>query len=213
VWYKRGILGKRHAAEGIIYRDFAANSDKYILDTAPKVAFSIIGVDFGGNASAHAFNCTGYLPNMAGIVTLDEYYSKQELDAAELTENFVAFVKRQIAAKCNVLEVRADSEETVLIRSFRNALLREGIGIPVKTAIKGLIVNRIRFYDLMLSAGRYRIMQHCKRTIDAFATALWNPKKLKAERLDDGSTNIDSLDAQEYSTEPYQRQMQNMILD
>ena len=38
---------------------------------------------------------------------------------------------------------------------------------------------------------------HCRHTAEAFASAVWKDER----RLDNGSTNIDSLDAQEYSTE------------
>ena len=37
---------------------------------------------------------------------------------------------------------------------------------------------------------------------------MWDSKAVTADvRLDDGTTNIDNLDAQEYSTEPYMNDM------
>lgn len=212
VFYDRYILGKWIAAEGVIYRLFANDPDAYTIHEAPDIAFATIGVDFGGTGSGQAFNCTGFLHGFQGIVTLDEYYSKQELDANDLAENFVEFVQHQINAGYTIKEIRMDSAETVLIRTLRNALLQAGIAIPVVNAIKSEIVNRIRFYGLLIGARRYHVMAHCVHTRDAFASALWDPKKLKDTRLDDGTTNIDNLDAQEYSTEPYQRQITDMIM-
>ena len=49
---------------------------------------------------------------------------------------------------------------------------------------------------------RYFIISDCTETIQAFEEAVWDDDKDDV-RLDDGSTNIDSLDAQEYSSEPY----------
>lgn len=49
-------------------------------------------------------------------------------------------------------------------------------------------------------------MSHCKHTIEAFSTAVWKPNS-DDERLDDGSVNIDNLDAQEYSTEKYMKRL------
>jgi len=51
--------------------------------------------------------------------------------------------------------------------------------------------------------GRLTVSPACPALIDAIETALWNPKATnnKDERLDDGSTNIDSLDSAEYSVE------------
>ncbi|MDL2293200.1 terminase family protein [Ruminococcaceae bacterium OttesenSCG-928-D13] len=221
VYYDRYVLGRWVAAEGIIYRKFADNTESFIVDAAPDdIVFSTIGVDFGDSGSAHAFNCTGYRKNLQGIVTLDEYRSADirkkttvtiEMDANDLAGELVRFVKRQIEANRNVTEIRADSAAQTLIRTITRALQKAGIGIPVRNAMKGPIFDRIGFYVALMGANRYRIMRHCKHTIDAFSTALWNSKHPDA-RLDDGTTNIDNLDAQEYSTEPYQKQMIDILM-
>ena len=57
------------------------------------------------------------------------------------------------------------------------------------------------------SDGRYKILAQCKNTIAAFSQAVWEGGSLD-RRLDDGSVNIDSLDAQEYSTE---RRMKDIL--
>lgn len=59
----------------------------------------------------------------------------------------------------------------------------------------------------MLAQGRMSILEHCTHFIDALSTAVWDGKKQTDVRLDDGSCNIDSLDAFEYSTEMYISQM------
>ena len=49
-------------------------------------------------------------------------------------------------------------------------------------------------------------MSNCKKTIEAFQSAVWDKKyQTKDVRLDDGSYNIDSLDAQEYAVESRMR--------
>ena len=58
----------------------------------------------------------------------------------------------------------------------------------------------------MMNQMRYFIVSNCKETIQAFDDAVWEEDKDDV-RLDDGSTNIDSLDAQEYSSEPFMRTM------
>ena len=37
--------------------------------------------------------------------------------------------------------------------------------------------------------------------------AVWNSKYLGTQRLDDGTTDIDSMDALEYSIEPYAKRL------
>lgn len=224
IWYQRDIKGIRMAAEGIIYSVFANNLDAYLIDTAPKVQFSIIAIDPGDSGSAHAFNCTGYEPGLRSVATLDDYNSKASgkdiaklaekrgvVEETILVEEFVDFVKKQIAAGYNPIEIRIDSAAQMLKRSITGALLRAGIGIPVTNAIKGKIAGRISFYGLLFSARRYKIMRHCKPTIDALRSAVWDPKN-PGERLDNYTTNIDNVDAQEYTTEPFQKEMTDIIM-
>lgn len=209
VYYDRLIEGLWVAAEGIIYRLFADDTESYLLDQKPDIMFSTIGVDFGGSKSATAFNCTAVVRH--GIVTLDDEHIPDELSPAQLDRRFVEFVRRQIDQGHKVTEIRADSAEQILIRGLRAALAQAGIGLPIKNAVKGPINDRIKFYIRLMGAGAYKIMRNCEATIDAFKTALWNSKTLKDERLDDGTTNIDSLDAQEYTLERYHKQIINAI--
>lgn len=211
VFYDRFILGKWVAAEGIIYRRFADDPNKFIIESPPTdIMFATIGIDFGGNKSAQAFNCTGFTANFKQVVTLDEYHTKDPLDPERLQKVFAEFVRIEMS-KYVVTEAFADSAEQVLIRGLQNTLIKEGIPLKIHNAKKGSINERIRFYTLLHGAGRYKIMKHCKNTIEAFSTALWNSKKYNDERLDDGTVNVDSLDAQEYSTEKYQDKIIKLI--
>ena len=208
VFYDRYILGKWKAAEGIIYRQFADEPDKFIIDKAPEIVFATIGVDFGGNKSAHAFVCNGFTKNMGEVITLDEFYLKEEISPTDLEKHFVEFVKRN-KAKYNIYECFCDSAETTLIQGLRAAITNARIDIDVRKALKCNIVNRINFYNNIISHNRYKILKHCVNTIEALSTAVWDSKSITDQRLDDGSINIDSLDALEYTTELYQ----NDIID
>ena len=60
----------------------------------------------------------------------------------------------------------------------------------------------------MQAQGRHKILAGCRHTLEAFQTAVWDAKHITEDvRLDDGTYNVDSLDAQEYAVEPYMRQM------
>ena len=53
-----------------------------------------------------------------------------------------------------------------------------------------------------MGAGRFFITGDCESLQTAFSDAVWNKDVIgKDERLDDGSTDIDSLDAFEYTVE------------
>ena len=51
----------------------------------------------------------------------------------------------------------------------------------------------------MFEQGRIKIAAKCVHALDAFQSAVWNDKVVKSERLDNGTSNIDSLDAFEYA--------------
>ena len=53
-----------------------------------------------------------------------------------------------------------------------------------------------------MGANRFKIMEHCEKTIDAYASAVYDSKKVTEDvRLDNGTSNIDTLDATEYAYE------------
>ena len=209
VLYDRYILGLWVAAEGVIYRLFADHPERFIVDDLPdqKIRRAVIGVDFGGGTSAHAFTCTGFTTG-GGIVTLDDYREKQALDPAKLERDFVDFVKR-CQLRWLVTDVWCDSAEQTLINGLRNAAARARIGVNIGNALKRPINDRIRALCLLMGAGRYYCAPNCTNTIDALKSALWDSKHNTEDvRLDDGTTNIDSLDSLEYS---FEREIPNLI--
>ena len=203
VYYNRFILGQWVAAEGVIYRQFCDHPEKFILDDLPEgdaIRSAVIGVDFGGGTSAHAFCCMGFTAR-GRLIVLDEYHEKQALDPNRLAADFVDFVRR-CKARWLVTDVWCDSAEQTLINGLRSAAASAGLGVNIGNAQKKPINDRIRATCILMGAGRFLVNRECKETIDALKSALWDSKKLTEDvRLDDGTTNIDSLDAMEYSFE------------
>lgn len=202
VYYDRFILGKWVSAEGVIYRDFADSTGDFILKriNPGDIIMADVGVDFGGNGSATAFNLTGYTAGYKKIITLDEYYKKGIVSPAELERDFVRFIRKCLKSYPCLRDVYCDSAEQVLIRGLQNSARRERLPVEIHNARKGEIGQRIRFYTSMMSCGQYKIAARCVNTIKAFSEAVWEQGGTD-RRLDDGSVNVDSLDAQEYSTE------------
>ncbi len=204
VFYERFILGMWKAAQGVVYPLFADDSKRYIRDyiNPSDIMYATIGVDFGGNGSAHAFVLSGFTKGFKKLVTLDEFYLKKEISPAELESEFVKFVKKA-QSKYKVFEAYCDNAETTLIRGLEKAARDAKLAISVLKAQKGPITDRIHFFNRMMSFDRYIILAHCVHLIEAYETVQWDSKTEKATRLDDGSFNIDSLDASEYSVESY----------
>ena len=201
VYYDRYINGLWKAAEGTIYRTFADCPEKFIISTPPDdIVYCTAGLDFGGNGSAHALNLTGFTRNLGEIVTLDEWYSKEELTPSELEDRVCGFLENALR-KYRVTDLYCDSAEQVLIRGIKKAVALRRLPVNIHNARKGPIKDRIRFYCMLFGSGRYKIMNSCVHTIEAFSEAVWAEDFSSDVRLDNGSVNIDSLDAQEYSTE------------
>lgn len=217
IWYQRDILGRRVVAEGLIYQEFkdyhiikmqewnAINEDgEYINPIRKSLKFISIGVDFGGNISAHSFNATAYTNGFKKFGTIKQKRIPNRIDDKELTKEFIKFIKeiKEEYSTIPILDIRCDSAEQTLIAGFERALRENKLAIPINNAIKGAILNRIRFYCKMFSTNKYFILECCEPLIMAYKTAIWEKDKNDI-RLDDGKQDVDSLDAQEYSSEPY----------
>lgn len=217
VWYRRDILGQRCVAEGLIYQDFADHREEYVIADAAvwlkenDKRFSIIsyGVDFGGTGSATKFQCTGITPD-GFVVALDEYkidHKKQSVDPAELNRLFAVFI-RKCSAVWGYGQTRADSAEQILIRGLVNTAKAEKLQTTVLNAKKEPINDRIKLVLLLMTQGRFYVTEQCTHLIEALSEAVYDSSKLGDERLDDGSTDIDSLDAFEYSIEPWAKALE-----
>lgn len=210
VFYKRYILGLRVRAEGGIYTSFVNNKPGEpgnVLYELPGIQkgqekhriFRVtLGADFGGSKSATTFNATGWFINLEGklsIVTAKEHYDSLNKSVESILSAWKTFVMK--AREIGPIDrAFGDSAEQLIIKSMNSC----GAGVHVENAWKRPIIDRIRLYDVLYSQGRAFIMYDCPKTIEAVENAVWDPKK-NDERLDDGSTNIDSLDAMEYPVE------------
>ena len=209
IWYQRDILGLRVVAEGLIYQEF---KDYHIIkmqdwndsnELKKDIKFITIGVDFGGNKSAHSFIATGILNNFKGAVVLKQKRIPDRIDDVVLTNAFIEFIINiRIEYKEPIIDIRCDSAEQTLIAGFQRALIQNQIPLSINNAIKGKILNRIRFDCKMFSTNKLHVLECCEPLINAFRTSIWDKTKTN-ERLDNGTIDIDSLDSFEYSLEPY----------
>lgn len=215
IFYDRYVRGLWVAAEGLVYQDFAAHTEKYLIDDAldwakkEKRSFAqiIMGVDFGGTKSATKFQATGITPRYEVVALEEEYIKNEEIDPDALNRRFADFVKF-INSKYGKGQTRADSAETVLIRGLAHTAQAQNLGTQVKLAMKMPIVDRIRLVVLLMKQGRFFVSRNCPHLIEALQTAVYDPKKFEDERLDDGTSDIDSLDALEYCLEPWYKQLE-----
>ncbi len=206
VYYDRLIKGLWKRAEGAIYRIFADDPDRFVRPVNRQDIKEIrIGIDFGGNGSGHSFVATAILWN--GIVhpIMSRKHMKKDfpqgIDANKLSELFLQFVADVVAKYGKPRYVFWDNAETVLGQSIENACRKEFPSLLVLPAQKKKINDRINYTVRLMGSGRFFITPGCQTLKKALQDAVYNSKVLQEERLDDGSTDIDTLDAFEYTIE------------
>ena len=205
IYYDRLIDGKWKRAEGAIYRKFADNPQRYTRP-AENIERIVCGVDFGGNGSGHAFCATGKCRGSRVHVLRTEKHMNSDfptgINATLLTRLFLDFLTKVIETYGMPEYVYYDSAETVLGQSLRDACRISYPEITVLPARKKRIKDRIDYVVRLMGVDLFAITSDCDTLSHALQDAVWNPKKTdEDERLDDGSTDIDSLDAFEYTIE------------
>ena len=211
ILYNRYILGQWCNAEGIIYVQFANNTDLFMKDEAVnengnKINFMIIsiGIDYGATKGETEFKATGITPLFKEAWTIDEEKITGLYAPEDFYKAFVNFYKRVVSNYGKVTHAFADygALGQVLTFGLNRRLQQERIPLQVQDCIKGRIIDRI-YLDTMLFAQKRRfILKKCKYMKEAYEQALWDDKK-EDERLDDGTTPVDDLDASEYSMFPF----------
>lgn len=207
VYYDRLILGQWKNAEGIIYRQFADNPSLYIKDEAvdeygQKINFMIIsiGIDYGASQSTTRFICNGITPYFKEVWALDEMKIEGIYSPDTLYDKFIEFYNRVIQNYGKVTHAFGDygALGEILTYGLDKHLKQKGIPLKVEDCVKGRIVDRIELDTQLFGQNKRRILRKCAGLIEAYTEALWNDK-VQDERLDDNTTDIDSLDANEYS--------------
>lgn len=206
IYYDRLILGLWKRAEGAIYIKFADNPDGFVKSADKEHISRIdIGIDFGGNGSGHAFVATAKYSDGRKQPVMSRKHMKKDfrqgIDANLLSELFLEFVEDVIKKYGKPTNAYYDNAETVLGQSIKNACEKKFPYLHVRPAVKKKINDRIEYTVQLMGAGLFSITEDCETLSKALQEAVYNSKSMEEERLDDGSTDIDTLDAFEYSIE------------
>lgn len=198
IFYERYVLGKWVAAEGAIYRQFANNVEDYLVEK-PDYDFIQVGIDFGGNQSAFAFVACGLKNDFSKLTCLcSERHPASGIDPDRLYTLLEEFLQRVQSEYGFIDIIYADSAEQTLINGMRSRT-----SVAVRNSVKNPILDRIRCMTGLVSENRFFYTKDCESLVKALSEAMYALDKQKDERLDNGSSDIDTLDAFEYSWEKY----------
>ncbi len=205
VMYQRYILGEWVYSDGVIFRAFADEPERYLADALPDDARAItIGIDFGGHKSNTAFVAVGLCGRDRFAVMADALLQDNRiLDGEAIGEYLLAFIDgvRERFPHVPILRIRADSAEQYLINGLRKALAHKRIAIPVANAKKRPIMSRIAFVSSLLGRDKLCILKGCDHVVGSLMSQVWD--NAGNTRLDNGTVDIDTADALEYALEEW----------
>lgn len=206
VFYERFILGKWVQAEGLIYSKFANYKEKYIVDKVDISSLQSIhiGIDYGASKSKTAFIAVGFMPGYKGLIVLKEHTAKGVNTPENMYEQFLNFymdLKKQYGY---ISRCYADwgGLGQVITRGLQTYCLKNGVAVKICDCSKYRIIERINMVSRLIGAEKFKILARCKETIESLCSAVWEEGKNDV-RLDNGSVNIDVLDAMEYAFSNY----------
>ena len=211
VFFDRYILGDWKAAEGTIYMLFADETEKFLVNKVnEQLAIVTIGVDYGAGKSKIKFVASGITYNFRNVYVLDEMDLSGVYDPEQIYEKFIEFYKRVYDKydKCQYAFCDYGALGNVITLGLIRRCQKERLPVQVVDCSKGLINDRIFLSSTLMAQRRFFILRKNTIITKAFQDALWNDNK-PDERLDDGTTDIDSLDAFEYSINSFYENLIN----
>lgn len=220
IWYKRDILGNRIASAGILFSLIADNEERYLVDKAD-TGYIITGVDIGKNESAHAFCTSQISKSFRQVIVLrsDEVACTTQDDTQgdrtgigvkllQLKQGFIKHVKFILQTYGRIDKIKVDSAEPTIIDFLQQALLDIGLHIPVEPSIKIEINNRIHMFGILLMQDRIHFIRgQTKEIVKGLQEATQDEKAEDDRWLDDGTSDIDILDAFDYSIEQWHKEL------
>lgn len=220
VLYNRYILGQWCNAEGLIYTRFANEPTKYIWKEKKDngeyklpEGITVIGIDYGGTKSGQAFVCTRISHDYKNVIVLGSEKHYGDIDPDKLEELEIEFARKMMYKyKCDIDYMLPDNEEVVLIRGLRRRVQEENWNTIVRGCVKEPINDRIDCGRTMISYDILSYIEEESKTfVEALSSALWDDNAKEDTRLDDFTTDIDTIDAWEYSWCRFIRQINDMI--
>ena len=219
IWYKRDILGIRMANAGILFDLIANNKERYLTKNIIGGMITT-GVDIGKNGSKHAF-CSQIISRSyrnIEVIRSDEVDCTNQDDIIDnegigvklkqLKDGFVKHIKFVLSHYGKIDYVFVDNAEPTIIDFLQKCLENETLHIPVKPSIKIPIEDRIHLIGVLLMQDRLKFLQdETNEIVKSLQEATQDDNCEEDRWLDDGTSDIDILDAFNYGIENWIREL------
>lgn len=202
VWYKRDILGLRCTAEGIVFPDFAENTEKYLIEPneCPKRFKTVgIGYDLGGNKSNFALVATGITYDNEVIVLNTKEIVPEDLSLADVelaAKDFILETENEYGVSADYCYI--DDNYYTTVNSLNNWRYIFDSAAHIKSSMP--LEDRPLMLTKVMATGRFKLIKaKCEPLIYQLQNAVFDGKSEKAVIQDNGEMNIDAIDALFYS--------------
>ena len=207
IWYKRDILGKRVANESFLFSPLIEREKDFLVNEHSGGIISV-GVDFGGNGSAHAFVTSAIPRSYYGVTVLrsdrteiiDDIHKKLK----QLKEAFKKHILFVIEKYGKIDYIWADCAEQILISALQEVLDEIGFHIPIKDSRKVPIPSRIYAFNMLMMTNKIKFVEKDTGLVrTALQEAVQDPDANDDRWLDNGTSDIDTIDAFNYGVESW----------
>ncbi len=202
VYFDRYILGKWKRAEGIVFPDFADNTPKYIVlkNECPKRFKSLgVGYDLGGNKSNFALVASGITHSnevyVLGVKEIVPEIVKLQ-DVEQYAKEFIVEIEEKYGIEADYCYI--DDNYYTTVNSLNNWRYIFDSAARIKSSMP--LADRPLMLTRLMASGRFKLVEGCcGALINQLQNAVFDEKSEKAVICDDGSMNIDCIDAFFYS--------------
>ncbi len=202
VYYDRFILGEFVRAEGVVFLDFANNTQNYLInkkDLPKHFKWTCGAYDLGGNKSNFALVCTAEGIDSVVYVLRTKAIYPEDLDLADVERECIEFIKgveKDYSVKMSSCYV--DDNYYTTVNSLNNWRYIFDTASHIKSIMP--LEDRPLFLSKLMAQGRFKLVDgECEALIEELQNAVYDERSEKAVIADDGTQTIDQIDGLFYS--------------
>lgn len=202
VYYDRFILGEFVRAEGVVFLDFANNTQNYLInkkDLPKHFKWTCGAYDLGGNKSNFALVCTAEGIDGVVYVLRTKAIYPEDLDLADVERECIEFIKgveKDYSVKMSSCYV--DDNYYTTVNSLNNWRYIFDTASHIKSIMP--LEDRPLFLSKLMAQGRFKLVDgECEALIEELQNAVYDERSEKAVIADDGTQTIDQIDGLFYS--------------
>ncbi len=202
VYYSRFIEGNFVRAEGVVFRDFADNTENYLIDKKDlpsRYKWVCSAYDLGGNKSNFALVCTAEGADGVIYVLRTKAIYPEDLDLADVERECIEFIKGvEKDYGVRVEGCYVDDNYYTTVNSLNNWRYIFDTASHIKSIMP--LEDRPLFLSKLMAQGRFKLVDgECDALIEELQNAVYDERSEKAVIADDGTQTIDQIDGLFYS--------------